>query len=387
MERREEFVRLARLPGANRAELCRRFGVSRSNGYKWLRRFETDGTTALAERSRRPESSPGRTPGWLEARVLAVRSENPTWGGRKIRRVLETEGVASAPSPSTITEILRRGGVLDGPRAGERRAWTRFEHAEPNLLWQMDFKGHFALQGGGRCHPLTILDDHSRYALEVGACGDEQTQTVRARLTEVFRRHGLPRRILADNGPPWGTAGADTPHTALSVWLLDLDVGLVHGRPYHPQTQGKDERFHRTLKADVIARQSFDTLDKAQAAFEAWRALYNERRPHEALDYQTPSSRYRMSARSMPEVVAPPQYEGSAAVRTVADTGWIAFKGRRFNCSKAFAGRRVALRTTDADGLFDLCYRNQVLAQVDLRQNLVQPVLDVPERVSPMSPV
>jgi transposase InsO family protein len=315
----------------------------------------------------------------LEAQVLAVRSENPTWGGRKIHWALKRDG-AEPPSPSTITEILRRAGVLDGPRAGEPRAWARFEHAEPNLLWQMDFKGHFGLQGGGRCHPLTVLDDHSRYALEVGACGDERAATVKARLTEVFRHHGLPRRILADNGAPWGTAGATTSYTALSVWLLDLDVGVVHGRPYHPQTQGKDERFHRTLQADVIDRQAFDTLAKAQAAFEAWRAVYNGRRPHEALAYQTPSSRYRMSPRAMPQIIAPPQYESAAAVRTVADNGDVTFKGRRFNCSKAFAGRRVALRATDADGLFDLCYRNHVLAQVDLRQNIVQPVLDVPER-------
>src|SRR5690606_31555029 len=127
--------------------------------------------------------------------VVAVRREHPAWGGRKIRRVLCNQGLARPPSASTITAILRRHGLLDGPGAGERREWMRFEHASPNELWQMDFKGWFALPAR-RCHPLTVLDDHSRYALEIGACDDEQERTVRARLEAVFRRHGLPWRIL-----------------------------------------------------------------------------------------------------------------------------------------------------------------------------------------------
>ena len=385
LDRREEFVRLAGAPGANRSELCRRFGVSRSNGYKWLGRHAADGAAGLAERSRRPLSSPGQAPDELVAQVLAVRAEHPAWGGRKIRRVLHDEGSA-APAASTITEILRRAGKLDGPRAGEPRDWTRFEHPEPNDLWQMDFKGHIALEAG-RCHPLTVLDDHSRYALEIGACGDERTETVQGRLERVFRRYGLPRRILADNGSPWGTAGGEGRHTRLSVWLLDLDVAVSHGRPYHPQTQGKDERFHRTLKGEVLDGVIFPGLDQAQAAFDAWREVYNRKRPHEAIGLETPSRRYRMSPRTMPDAIAPPDYEPQAQVRKVHDGGWISFKGRQINCSKAFVGRRLALRATDQDGLFDLCYRRHVLAQVDLRQDSVKPVLDVPEHLSTLSPV
>ena len=210
--------------------------------------------------------------------MLEVRAAHPAWGGRKIAAVLKREG-AKAPSASTITEILRRAGALTGPGAGEARAWTRFEHPSPNDLWQMDFKGHFALEQG-RCHPLTVLDDHSRYALEIGACGNEQTATVQDRLTAVFRRYGLPWRILADNGPPWGTSGSPQRHTPLTVWLLDLGVAVSHGRPFHPQTQGKDERFHRTLKAEVLDGRSFKRLATAQAAFDAWRQVYNAKRPH-----------------------------------------------------------------------------------------------------------
>ena len=373
------------MAGSNMTELCHRFGVSRSNGYKWLGRVAAEGAAGLAEQSRRPLSSPSQTPQELVAQVLAVRAMHPTWGGRKIRRVLQNEGVA-APAASTITEILRRAGQLDGPRAGEARGWTRFEHPEPNDLWQMDFKGHFALEAG-RCHPLTVLDDHSRYSLEIGACGDERTETVQGRLERVFRRYGLPRRILADNGSPWGTAGSAARHTRLTVWLLDLDVPVIHGKPYHPQTQGKDERFHRTLKGEVLDGALFPGLRQAQAAFDAWREVYNCKRPHEAIGLDTPSRRYRMSPRPLPTSIDPPDYEPQAKVRTVHDGGWISFKGRQINCSKAFVGRRLALRATDTDGLFDLCYRRHLLAQVDLRQEIVKSVLDVPEHPSPLSPV
>ena len=385
LERREEFVRLASEAGANVSELCRRFGVSRSNGNKWLDRHKLEGSAGLQERSRRPRSSPGRTALELEARVLAIRVEHPVWGGRKIRRVLQREGL-TPPAASTITEILRRAGLLNGPGAGEARDWVRFEHVAPNDLWQMDFKGHFAL-GSSRCHPLTVLDDHSRYALEIGACGDERTATVRERLTRVFRRYGLPLRILADNGSPWGTSGSPQPHTPLTVWLLDLGVVMVHGRPYHPQTQGKDERFHRTLKAEVLDGRNFASLQQAQAAFDTWREVYNSKRPHEALGLETPSTRYRTSPRSMPQTIEPPSYEPHAHVRTVQDTGWISFKGRPVTCPRAFTGRRVALRATEVDGVFELCYRSHLLARVDLRQNITQTVLDVPERVSSISPV
>src|SRR6185312_5945788 len=206
MSRREEFCRLALAPGANVRRLCGRFGVSPTTGYKWIGVFRRLGSQGLADRSRRPSRSPGRTPPELEAEVMAVRLEHPAWGGRKIRRVLHNQGRAHPPSASTITEIVRRHGALSGPGAGERRDFVRFEHAQPNDLWQMDFKSWFEL-GRGRCHPLTVLDDHSRYALEIGACGDEQGATVQARLEAVFRRYGLPWRILSDNGPPWGSAG------------------------------------------------------------------------------------------------------------------------------------------------------------------------------------
>ena len=380
---REEFCRLATASGANVRELCRRFGIGAATAYLWLGRYGAQGPAGLESRSRRPRTSPERTPPEMEARVVAVRLEHPAWGGRKIRRVLEEDGFAP-PSASTITEILRRHERLDGPGSGEPRAFQRFEHPHPNELWQMDFKGHFAM-AQGRCHPLTVLDDHSRYALEIGACANEQGVTVQSRLTPVFERYGLPWRILADNGAPWGTAGAER-HTPLTVWLLDLGVGVVHGRPYHPQTQGKDERFHRTLKAEVLDGRLFADLHHAQAAFDAWRDIYNGRRPHEALGMDVPATRYRMSRRSMPKAIEPPDYGADAFVRKVHTGGSISFKGRLISCPKAFVGRRLAIRPTLADGVFDLCYRSHVLSQIDLRQE-PKTVQDVPEHPFTLSPV
>jgi transposase InsO family protein len=385
VSQREEFCRLAGAEGANVRELCRRFGVSPATGYLWLGRYGADGRAGLVNRSRRPLSSPRRTSDDVEARVVAIRQAHPAWGGRKIRRVLEREGVASPPSASTITEVLRRHGLLSAAGASGARAVRRFEHAAPNDLWQMDFKGHFALRQG-RCHPLTVLDDHSRYALELGACANEQTLTVRQRLQGVFERYGLPRRILTDNGSPWGTSGASGRHTRLTIWLLDLDVGVAHGRAYHPQTQGKDERFHRTLKAEVLDGRLFADLSQAQDAFDAWREVYNAYRPHEALRLATPSTRYAMSQRPMPKQIAPPDYEPGVIVRKVHPGGWFQVLGRQFYCSGAFAGLHVALRTAGPDGLFNLCYRSHVIGQLDLRHpnSTVQDVSEHPFSLSPV---
>jgi transposase InsO family protein len=388
MSQREEFCRLARAPELTMRGLCRHFGISPSTGYHWLQRFAAEGPAGLVDRSRRPHASPERTPAWLEAEVLAVRRDHPAWGGRKIRAVLLRRGLAVVPAASTITAILRRHGRLDGPGAGAPRAWQRFAHLRPNELWQMDFKGYIGLPQG-RCHPLTILDDHSRYALELSACADQRTETVRARLERVFRQHGLPDRLLTDNGSPWGTAGSAARHTLLTVWLLDLEVTVIHGRPFHPQTQGKEERFHRTLELELLDGRSFADHGQAQIAFDAWREIYNGQRPHEALDMATPASRYAPSARVMPDQIRPPDYEPGIPVRTVHAGGWISFQGHRIKCSKAFVGRRIAVRATNTDGIFDLCYRRHRMTRLDLRHAVVipQPVQDVSEHVSSLSPV
>ena len=223
MDRKREFVGLALADGANVREVCRRFGVSANLGYRLLRRYRADGDAGLVERSRRPISSPRRTDEAVEAAVLAVRTEHPVWGGRKIAAVLRRRGLA-APSPSTVTAILRRHDVALGAFGGGEKAFIRFEHPAPNDLWQMDFKGHVPLRSG-RLHPLTVLDDHSRFCLVLAACADQQTETVKACLINAFSRYGLPWRMTTDNGSPWGNGPGD-PYTPLGVWLMEQDIRI-----------------------------------------------------------------------------------------------------------------------------------------------------------------
>ena len=291
MDLRREFVLLAEQEGANVSGLCRRFGISRKTGYKWLARAG-GGNEAVEDRSRRPRHSPRRTPAAMERAVLEVRSRHPSWGGRKIARRLVDLGETDVPAPSTVTAILRRHGVVLG-QTGGGGPFQCFERSRPNELWQMDFKGHFAL-AEGRCHPLTVLDDCSRFNLCLAACGNEQGQTVQEHLRTTFRRYGLPQWILTDNGSPWGD-GPGTPYTPLGVWLLRLGIGFSHSRPYHPQTLGKDERFHRTLKAELLGGPPFDDLPRCQDAFDRWRVVYNCLRPHQALDMAVPATRYQPS--------------------------------------------------------------------------------------------
>jgi len=355
------------------SELCRRHGISRKTGYKWLTRYKQSGFSGLCDRSRKPRSSPSRSSDGTEQAVLTVRKEHPVWGGRKIRRVMLNEGIeATVPAPSTISNILRRHGLLGcGTREGSKPL-QRFERAEPNDLWQMDFKGWIGLGNGKRCYPLTILDDHSRYNISLEACGSEKERTVRPRLQKAFRRYGLPRQILCDHGSPWGTgvneSGQQTGTPKLEVWLMRLGVELIHGRVRHPQTQGKEERFHRTLKAEVLKRESlWRDLWHCQKAFDHWQQIYNEKRPHDSLNEQTPSIRYRLSTRSYPERLPDPEsfYLKEDELRTVKSKGEITFKNHFFYIGSAYTGSAVALRPSAA-GVWDVYYCWKHIGTVDL---------------------
>lgn len=214
-----------------------------------------------------------------------------------------------------------------------------------------------------------MLDDHSRFALGIEACGDEQSLTVKARLTTIFRHYGLPRRILRDNGPPWGVPSRTTPETgwtALGVWLLRLGIRVSHGRPRHPQTQGKDERFHRSLKAEVLALRSFGSLDQCQAAFDRWRPVYNHERPHEALGLATPATRFTPSPRPMPEAPPMPEYDAADLLRKISKDGYFDFRGRRWKISQAFTGYHIALRPTRNDGRWTICFASHPVGALDI---------------------
>lgn len=361
---RRDLVELAATSGIGFAELCRRFGISAKTGYKWRKRWREGGEEALKDRSRRPKTQPAKSEAEVEGKVVALRREHPAWGGRKLRRRLQDVGEKQVPAASTCTQIVRRHG-LPIREAQNHTAWERFERTHPNELWQMDFKGPFPTLDGKRCHPLTLLDDHSRYNVALEACADERGQTVREHLSAAFRRHGLPSAILCDNGAPWGDDSA--PYTALGVWLLRLGVRVMHGRPYHPQTQGKDERFHRTLKAELIDGRGWSDLAECAERFPRFRHVYNHERPHDALGGATPSTRYRPSPRTMPEAPLPLEYAQADTVKRVRDTGIFSFLGQTWQVGRAFAGLSIGLRpSAQADGQWDVFFGSVRLGRLDL---------------------
>lgn len=374
-DQREEFVLLARAAGANISELSRRFGISRQTAYKWLGRYDARAAdSALGDRSSRPLTSPRRSAPELEQQILALRAEQGAWGARKIAKVLEREKALQV-APSTVNSILRRNGCISAAASQASKPWLRFEHEAPNELWQMDFKGHFAL-GQGRCHALTAIDDHSRYSVVLKALKQESRPDVQLALTEAFERYGLPWRINADNGAPWGSyvrSPGRRPLTQLGVWLIRLGINLSHSRPRHPQTNGKDERFHRTLKAELISRRQLANLEHAQQEFDAWRHQYNHRRPHEALQLQTPSERYQSSQRAYPSSLKPIEYLAGDWVRKVDESGWLSFKGHSVKVSRALKGHPVAFRADPLnEHIWQLYFCHARIATVKLHPKLPQ---------------
>ena len=363
---RREFVELAIQSEANVKQLCDRFGISRKTGYKWLKRYREAKESGLRDRSRRPQHAPERSSVEVEANVLAVRDANPAWGARKIRTRLEVLSGSEVPAGSTIHAILRRHGRVNLSESSKHQPWQRFEREAPNQLWQMDFKGHFALGNGQRCHPLGMVDDHSRFALCLQACRNEQGEMVQQQLTVTFRRYGLPEAMLMDNGAPWGS-DRDHRHTVLTVWLLRLGVGVRHGRPWHPETQGKQERFHRSLKAEVLAGPVFGDFAKVQTRFDQWRQVYNHERPHQALGMAVPASRYQVSPRTFPEVLPGIGYSPGDIVRKVQDQGRISFHNRDFRVGTAFRGYPVAVRPTLQEGVFTVHFCSHQIAEIQLR--------------------
>jgi transposase InsO family protein len=365
MEQRLEWVMLASKRSLSLEDLAGRAGVCRKTLYNWRRRFGSEGREGLIDLPTTPLVSPERTSEEMESLVVSVRERNPRWGARKIRSYLEKAGEGDLPAASTVHRILARRGLVDAE--GVAKTWKRFEMEAPNLLWQMDFKGHIPTRNGKRCHPMTVLDDHSRFALALDACGDEKGETVKGRLTETFRRYGVPDSIITDNGSPWGAPTSPDSFTQLAIWLIRNGVRIRKTGPYHPQTNGKVERFHRTLKAEVLQARDFADLDECREAFEQWRHVYNFQRPHQALGMKTPSELYEISPITFqerpPEIVYGPDDE----VRKVQHGGWIDFRGFKFRVGKALKGLPVAVRPTVEDGVFEVHCVRQYLLQLNLR--------------------
>jgi len=364
MSQKREFVRLVEISNSI-SDVCRRFGISRKTGYKWMDRYRTSGMDGLEDQSRRPHHSPRKTQDEIERQLLNAREAHPAWGGRKIKRWLEDRGVEGLPVSSTITEILRRHGRVEPEERHPREPMRRFEYAQPNDLWQMDFKGPFRVENK-TCHPLTVLDDHSRFSVILKACEDHKRATVKHHLRESFDEYGLPRAILVDNGGPWSPATMGE-WTKLSVWLLRLNVNVIRSRVRHPQTLGKDERFNKTVLLECLAGHRFSTFGQVQNHFDAWREVYNFERPHESLKMKPPASRYQVSPRPYPSALPAIEYESQDEVRKVSEIGRILFSGKYWRVGKAFGGYPVGIRPSEEEGLFHVYFCQRKIKEIDLR--------------------
>jgi transposase InsO family protein len=349
--------------------VCRAFHISRTTGYKWLARdAAAHSVAALADRSRRPHGSPRRTATATTKRVIALREEYG-WGGEKLRVLLAAEGIAIAPR--TVDRIIEREGLtrLDTAPAP---ALARFERAAANDLWQMDAKGHYPLRPQGRCHPLSILDDHSRYAVGLAALPALETGGVQRTLTACFERYGLPTAMLMDHGVPWWSATNEGGLTTLSVFLLKQGIRLLYGRVRHPQTQGKVERFHRTLGERLRWWGVPTDLAGFTDAFATFRNEYNDLRPHESLAMQPPASRFASSGRAYASQPPAWEYPPGSDVRRVNGQGMLTYGTSRFFISQALADEDVACRVLKRRAL--VTYRDMYVRELHLQSGRSVPL-------------
>lgn len=353
---RERFVELVSLGKQSISALCREFGISRKTGYKWLKRAAEG--QRLCDQSRCPHRKPSKTAPEMEAAVLAVRAENPAWGGRTIRAVLEASGLENLPSAKTCGNILKRHGMISKEESLKHTAFCRFEKERCNQMWQTDFKGDFLLGDGVRCYPLTILDDHSRFSIRIEP--KSSPTGVKESFVQAFEEYGLPDSILSDNGSQF--AGFKQGITQFERYLMDLDILPIHGRIGHPQTQGKIERFHRTMKQEIL-RQVPKNLVEADRLFQYWRWKYNEIRPHEALGRKPPATVYQPSNRMLFEP-RPYEYPTGARLRKVNNWGYLRFGPIRVYLSETMANTYLEIREGPGD-IFCVCYRNFQVAEID----------------------
>jgi len=357
-ELRTAFVHAVRTAKRPVATACRDFRISRKTAYKWLARF--DAQEPLGDRSRKPAHSPTRSSEALENAVLAVREEYG-WGPRKIVAYLRNHH-QPAPPVRTAAAILHRHGRSTPTPPPAREDLQRFERSEPNQLWQLDFKG-FIEVARQRVYPLTVLDDHSRFLLAL-ACGHDVTMTRAWNvLWSVFGEYGLPDAILCDNA--FGSWGPGV--SWFEAQLMRLAIRVVHGRPYHPQTQGKVERLHGTLETEIFPRLPRDNLTRFQAGLECWRRdVYNPLRPHEALGDVAPVTRWRPSARRRPRQLPRVEYPAGSRLRKVSTVGDV-----RWRCAKILAGHGLIgeyVQVEEVDDAVVLWYGTHRIRQIPLDQ-------------------
>lgn len=350
---RQKFMKALMTKRLTVTEACRQFGISRKTGYKVIARHAELGLAGLRDASRAPKTHPNQSPPEVEAAVLRVRKAHPTWGSKKILATLDRERPdESWPARSTIDAILQRAGVVE-PRGVRRRrqptAPPVIEANAPNDVWSMDYKGWFRVGDGTRCDPLTVNDVFSRASLTCQAMVSPKSEDVRRRLEETFAAFGLPRFMLSDGGPPFGSTGLGR-LSRLGVWLVRLGVVPILIEPGRPDQNGRHERFHETLKAETASPPS-GSIRAQQASFNRFQQSYNEERPHEALAMKTPAEVYELSPRPMPAELPEHSYADGFEPRSVRRDGSIKWDGELVFVGEAFADEIVGIRVVD-EGLW-----------------------------------
>ena len=358
-DQRREFAEAA-MQCSNFSALCREFGIDRHTGYKWKERYKA--CQPLSDKSRRPHTTPTKTPEEVELLILAVRADNPGWGAKTIHKVLTNEGHRNLPCVKTVNNILNRYGCICPEESMKRQPFTRFEKERCNVMWQTDFKGEFRMEDNNYCYPLTILDDHSRFSLKIAPRLSTASVVIPV-LLEVFRDYGMPESILSDNGAQF--AGFKKGYTQFEKWLMDLDILPIHGRIKHPQTQGKIERFHRTMKQELLNHTHIANIEDAQNKFRIWREKYNNIRPHEALHMRTPGEVYEPSQREYREKIEKFEYGGEYHVIKVNSWGYARFAHHQIYLSETMANQYIEFRPGPDGETFIACYRNFKIAEFD----------------------
>jgi transposase InsO family protein len=362
MDQRVEFVIRAQRGEESISQLCRDYGVSRPTGYLWLKRYREVGRISdIAEHSRRPLHMPRLTAATIEAAVLQLRDEKG-WGGRKLAELLGQRGIKLAPA--TAQRILKRAGRVVKPTV--EKTTTRFERAECNELAQMDFKGEYPLRLKGKCYPLTLLDDCSRFLHGLWPLNSTGGAGVKQTLEGHFRAQGMPLSILMDHDTPWFSSTNRHGLTWLAVWLIKQGVWLRYSGIGHPQTQGKVERFHRTLKARTKHRGEPTTMREWQQWAAEFRREYNYERPHEALGMKTPAAVYK-AVNLRPYQERPPEWEYSSggSIKRLNTQGMLYYQGRNYFVSEALAQERV--RVDELEGKLLVTFRHLTVREISIR--------------------
>jgi putative transposase len=366
MTQRMEFVLRVRSGAYSMTEACRRSGVSRKTGYKIWKRWLSRGMDGLRDQSRRPHTSPARTPRFVEELIIDLRRKHSDWGPKKLTKVMSNRFPdLELPAESTIAAILKREGLVT-PRKRQRKhkhpGQPFIDAKAPNELWTTDFKGHFRMKNGDYCYPLTVADQHARYLLACKGLLSTRGVGVRPVFEELFRENGLPDGILSDNGVPFATRAIHG-LSALNVWWMQLGIRHLRIEPGKPQQNGRHERMHRTLKAKTTRPPAYD-LAGQQELFDGFRREFNEIRPHEALSQETPASVWQPSKREMPEEVKPPEYPGHYLPRLVSNAGTFRFKNNQIFISETLAQQYIGFEEVD-DGIWSIYYYDNLLARFD----------------------